>query len=72
MTSSRPSGRDHHAVELALGEKVVITEFLLTGLLLPPLLIPLALGLERIEDDLDRSAPPSHRHRSPAHEREER
>ena len=50
----------------------MITEFLLTGLLLPLLLIALAVGLERIDEDLDRSAPPSHRHRSPAHEREER
>jgi hypothetical protein len=51
--------------------KAVITEFLLTGLLLPLLLIAVSLGLERIEEDLDRSAPRGHRNRSAAHEREE-
>ena len=50
----------------------MIAEFLLTGLLLPLLLIAVTLGLERIEDDLNRNAPPGPRHRPPADEPAER
>lgn len=48
----------------------MIAEFLLTGLLLPLMLIALTVGLERVEDDLDRVAPrrPPHRPAVDEHE----
>jgi hypothetical protein len=49
----------------------VVTEFLLTGVLLPLFLIAVSLGLERIEEDLNRSAPPGHRQRPVVDGREE-
>jgi hypothetical protein len=49
----------------------VIAEFLLTGLLLPLLLIAVAVGLERMEEDLDKVAPRRPPRRPAGDEREE-
>ena len=49
----------------------MIAEFLLTGLLLPLILIAVAVGLERVEEDLDRVAPQCPPRRPAVDEREE-
>ncbi|MHA6615883.1 hypothetical protein [Pseudonocardia sp. DLS-67] len=49
----------------------MIAEFLLTGLLLPLILIAVTVGLERVEEDLDKVAPRRPPHQPAADEREE-
>jgi hypothetical protein len=65
--------RDLRANRIAaqLGEKVVIAEFLLT-MLLPLVLIAVVVGLERLEEDLDRVAPRRPPRRPVVDEREDR
>jgi hypothetical protein len=48
----------------------MIAGFLLTGLLLPLILIAVAVGLERVEQDLDRVAPRRRPHRPAVDDRE--